>query len=264
MREKMKKILMIVATGGLICTGISGTALADSNEEGGLSPATPVELFACNYNGGKGPADLDKAIDAWNAWADSQNVSEYSAWTLVPYYSGPDQEFDFIWLGGAPKAASLGRVQDLWLSTGGEAIEGFNDAINCATHANFATLRIKEPPERENPNNIVISFTDCNMADGVTFEDLVPSLTAWADYREDHGSTSGMWVMFPAYGGGGEDFDFKFISAWQNLEDQGKDYDQYNEAGWEKGNELFSGKVSCDSSRVYFGTNRRMGDAGED
>ena len=260
----MKKILMVFATGGLICTGIATTAIADSHEGDGMSPATPVELFTCNYNEGKGPADLDKATNAWNAWADSHNISDYSAWTLVPYYSGPEQEFDFIWLGGSPKAASLGRTQDLWLATGSKEIAGFNDAISCDTHANFATLRIKKPPKRENPNNIVISFTDCNMAEGVTFEDLVPSLTQWAEYRESHGSTSGMWVLFPAYGGGGEGFDFKFVAAWQNLEDQGKDYDQYNEAGWEKGNELFSGKVNCDSSRVYLGSNVRMGDSGED
>ena len=66
-----------------------------------------------------------------------------------------------------------------------------------------------------------------------------------------------MWVFFPAYGGGGEEFDFKFISAWQTLEDQGADYDQYNESGWMKAEELFTGKVDCDSSRVYLGTNRR-------
>jgi hypothetical protein len=48
-----------------------------------------------------------------------------------------------------------------------------------------------------------------------------------------------MWVFFPAYGGGGEEFDFKFIAAWQNLEDQGVDYDQYSESGWMKAEELF-------------------------
>lgn len=260
----MKKTLLVLATGGLICTFMTGTALADSHAEGELEPASPIELFACSYNEGKGPADLNKVADAWNAWADRQDLADYSAWTLVPYYSGPDQEFDLLWLGGSQKAASLGRAQDLWLATGGKEMEAFDDVMTCNMHANFATLRFKKPPKRENPGNIVISFTDCTMAEGVDFDDLVPNLMQWADYRESHGSTSGMWVLFPAYGGGGEEFDFKFVTAWQNLEEQGADYDQYNESGWKKGNELFQDKVSCDSSRVYLGTNRRMADSEDD
>jgi hypothetical protein len=49
------------------------------------------------------------------------------------------------------------------------------------------------------------------------------------------------------------------VRAWLdvNLEDQGVDYDQYSESGWMKAEELFTGKVDCDSSRVYLGTNRR-------
>ena len=85
-----------------------------------------------------------------------------------------------------------------------------------------------------------------------------PSLIAWADYSEAHGSTSGMRVPFPAYGGGGEEFDFRFVAAWGNLEQQGADYDQYSKEGWKKGNELSSGKLDCDSSRVHLTKNLRM------
>lgn len=259
----MKNLLMVIATGGLICTLGTSTALADSHENG-LKPASPIEMFACSFNEGMGPGDLDKAVDGWNAWADKSGLTDYSAWTLVPYYSGPKQDFDVLWLGGASKAAALGRAQDLWLATGGDAMKGFNDVMECATHANYATLQFKKPPERKNPGNVVVSFTDCNLSDGVVFNDIVPSLMEWADYRGSHGSTSGMWVMFPAYGGGGETFDFKFVAAWQNLEEQGADYDQYNESGWKKGNELFQDKVSCDSSRVYLATNHRMADSDDD
>jgi hypothetical protein len=253
----------MLATGGLVYAVGASTALADSHVEGKLEPASPVELYACSYNEGKGPADLVMAAAAWNAWADKHDLNGYSAWTLVPYYSGPEQEFDVLWLGGSSKAATLGRAQDLWLATGGKEIEGFNNVWTCDAHSNFATLQFKEPPERKNPNNVVLSFTDCSMADGVVFDDLVPGLMEWASYRESHGSTSGMWVLFPAYGGGGEAFDFKFVASWQNLEEQGADYDQYNESGWKKGDELFQGKVDCDSSRVYLATNRRMAASGD-
>lgn len=252
----MKKILISLFSGALL---LCGTAIADSHEESsdGPDPATPVELYACKYNEGKGPADLDNVVDKWNAWADEQGLQDYSGWTLVPYYSGPDQEFDVIWLGGSDSAKMLGRAQDRWIATGGDVLNEFNEVWSCDIHANFAVLKYKTPPERSDPSNIVVSFSDCNLAEGTTFGDISPALSSWAEYRSGHGSTSGMWVFFPAYGGGGEEFDFKFISAWQNLEDQGVDYDQYNESGWKKAEELFAGKVDCDSSRVYLGTNRR-------
>ena len=44
----------------------------------------------------------------------------------------------------------------------------------------------------------------------------------------------------------------------REIADQGADYDQINEGGWEKVNELFPGTVNCDSSRVYIATNVRM------
>ncbi len=116
---------------------------------------------------------------------------------------------------------------------------------------------MKEPPERKNPSSVVISFSDCNTAEGTTFDDLYMPMIEWGKYMGEHGSTAGMWVFFPTYGGGGEEFDFKCVDAFQNLEDLGADWDHMNESGWKKANELFAGKVHCDSSRSYIATNRR-------
>jgi hypothetical protein len=178
----MKKVLTALVSGALFLSG--GIVIADSHKDAAdqPDPASPVEIFACSYNDGKGPADLDAAVDKWNAWADKQGLDDYSAWTLVPYYAGPEQEFDVIWLGAAPSAKALGRAQDTWLATGGKVQDG----------------------------------------------------------------------------GGSEEFDFKYIAAWQNLEDQGADWDQYSAGGYAKAGELFAGKLDCDSSRVYLATNRRM------
>jgi hypothetical protein len=140
----MKKILISLFSGALL---LCGTAIADSHEESsdGPDPATPVELFACKYNEGKGPADLDKVVDKWNAWADEQGLQDYSGWTLVPYYSGPDQEFDVIWLGGSDSAKMLGRAQDRWIATGGDVLNEFNEVWSCDIHANFALSEIYRP-----------------------------------------------------------------------------------------------------------------------
>ncbi|MDH3612682.1 MAG: hypothetical protein OES10_05310 [Gammaproteobacteria bacterium] len=253
----MKRFLTMLATGSLILAFGFSTGFAQE-EEDQSDPATPIEIYACKYNEGMGPADLDAAAAKWNAWADKRELNSYSAWTLVPFYSGPEQDFDFLWLGGAKSAAALGRAQEDWLANGGKIQEQFNAVSTCDGHSNFASVKFKTPPERKNPSRVVVSFSDCNMSDGMSFDDIAPALSAWADYREGHGSTSGMWVLFPAYGQGGEEFDFKFIASWGNLEEQGADWDQYSAGGYAKADELFAGKLDCDASRVYITTNRRM------
>ena len=254
----MKKLQTALVSGCLLLSAGIGIADEHEGEADEANVAVPVEMFACKFNEGKGPADLDAATKKWNAWADRNGVDDYSAWTLVPYYSGPDQDFDVLWLGGSDNARTLGRVQDTWLATGSKEAEGFAEVVSCDMHAAFAVLRMKKPPKRENPSNIVISFSDCSTAEDVTFDDLYMPIIEWGKYKGENGSTAGMWVFFPSYGGGGEEFDFKWVTAHQNLEDMGADWDQFSESGWKKAGELFGGKLRCDSSRSYLATNRRM------
>ena len=114
----MKRLLTALASCTLLL--LAGIGIADEHEGEAeeANVATPLEMFACTYNEGKGPADLDAATKKWNAWADKKGVDDYSAWTLVPYYSGPEQDFDVLWLGGSENAKTMGRVQDTWLATG--------------------------------------------------------------------------------------------------------------------------------------------------
>ena len=254
----MKRLVTALVSCSLMLSGGAGIADEHEGEANEANVATPVEMFVCKYNEGKGPADLDAAAKNWNAWADKNGVDDYSAWTLVPYYSGPEQDFDVLWLGGSDNARTLGRVQDTWLATGSKEAQGFAEVISCDMHAAYAVLRMKKPPKRDNPSNVVISFSDCNTSEGVTFDDLYVPLTEWGKYKGDNGSTAGMWVFFPSYGGGGEEFDFKWVTAHQNLEDMGADWDQFSQSGWQKAGELFAGKLQCDSSRTYLATNRRM------
>jgi hypothetical protein len=253
----VKYLRGLAAAGVFVALGF-GSASAQEQE---AAPATPIELYACNYNDGYGPAHLDVAAANWNAWADEQGFSGYSAWTLVPYYFGPNYNYDFLWLGGSASAKSLGAVQDTWLAEGGEVQQEFARISSCSIHANFAALQFKAPAEREDSTHVVIAFSDCAMSEGTNFNAIGPALAEWGSYLDEQGSSSGMWVLFPAYGGGGEEFDFKFVQSYANYEDQGADWDQYSASGWQKADELFAGKLDCDSSRVYSATNRRMAES---
>ena len=254
----MKRVLTTIVAGGMLLSVSAG--LADSHEAktDEANYARPVETFSCRYNEGKGPADLDAVVKKFNAWGDKQGIDNYWAWTMVPYYFSPAQEFDLLWMGASPDAKTLGKVQDQWLASGGKVQDSFNEVLTCDAHSNAAVLQMKESPERADRSRGVVSFSDCKMADGVTFDDMYPALAEWSKYITEQGSKSGMFVFFPAYGGGGEKFDFKWVNSHQNLEEMGEDWDNYSQTGWEKANELFAGKLDCDSARAYLSTTRRM------
>ncbi|MBT8108651.1 MAG: hypothetical protein KJP17_10470 [Gammaproteobacteria bacterium] len=254
----MKRLLCILVSGAFTLS--SGVAVADSHEGDTeeANVASPMEMYACSYNEGQGHADLDAATEKFNAWADKQGIEDYSAWTLVPFYSGPEQEFDVLWFGGSDKAKALGRVQDIWLATGSEQSAAFAAVMTCDAHAAYSVLMTKQPPEREDDANFIATFSDCNIAEGTTFDDLYMPLTEWGEYKAENGSAAGHWVFFPSFGGGKEDFDFKWVTTAASFESLGADWDQMNESGWQKVNELFRGKLSCDSSRAYVATQRRM------
>jgi hypothetical protein len=254
----MKNILISIAACGLTLLGGAGAVFAQ-DEEADSEPVFPIDIYACSFNDGKGPADLDKWVDKWNAWVDSSSSPEpYSAWTLTPFYYGSNQDFDFVWLGASPTATDLGRAYDRFLSSSGSLNAEFAAMASCSAHGNFATMRFKEPPS-DDFSSFVLSFSDCNHAEGKTFDDIFPAMQAWSEYRTGHGSEAGMWVMWPAYGGGDADFDFKVAVSHPNYASQGADYDQYSTEGYKKANELFAGLVDCDEARSYNAVQRRDG-----
>lgn len=243
----------MLATGSLVLAAGCNNGVAQDEEDQG---AAPVDVYTCNYNEGMGPADLDAVIAKWNDWADGRGMNDYSAWTLTPYYAGPDQEFDVIWMGVTETGQAMGAAQDDWLANGGALQAEFDSVAPCDAHSLFAAVQFKEPPEREDPSNVVISFRDCTIEDGKSFADNVaPAIAAWSEFRSGHGSTAGMWAFFPASGGGGEEYDFKAVSSYGTYAERGTDFDNYDP---DKARGLFSGVSECDSARVYNATNRRM------
>jgi len=249
----MNRLLLTLVTSGFAFAGGLSAAVAQDDDDG----AAAVEIYTCSYADGKGPADLDKVTAKWNKWADDQGLTDYSAWTLTPFYAGPEQDFDVIWLGVTATGEGMGGVQDMWLAKAGTLDDEFDSVSPCDAHAMFAAVQFKEPPEREDPSSIILDFSDCTIGEGKHFStDVAPALKAWGEFRAGHGSTAGMWAFFPVYGGGGEEFDFKFVVSHGNYSEQGADFDNYDPA---KAREIFpDGLLECDSSRSYIATNRRM------
>ncbi len=250
----MKKTLIVSVITGLLLLAGSGAALSQDNS----FKVIPVELYACTYNDGKNSGDLDKVVKKWNKWADDRGVDDYAAWTLTPYYFGPDQEFDVIWLGAGKDGVALGREQDAYNAENIGLHGDFDDVLSCDAHANFASINFKAAPKGTTPGNSVLTFSDCTYEKGASFPRLSTAMGEWAQYLNNAGSTAAIFHWYPAYGGGGEEFDFKWITAYKDLEELGADYERYgNGGGFRTRGKLMGHLVDCDSSRAYLAQNRR-------
>lgn len=250
----MKRILISTIFTCLIF--FAGSGAVSAQDDGML--VIPVELFTCTYNDRQDPDDLDDVIDKWNAWADRNGTDDYAAWTLTPYYFGPDQEFDMIWLGAGKNAVALGEVQDAYLADESGLAGDFEEVISCNAHNNFASVNYKAPPEGETPANSVLTFSDCTYKEGASFSAVSGAMAEWSQYLSDQGSTTGIWHWYPVYGGGGEEFDFKWLQAYENLADLGADYDRYGTGGgFATRGRLLGHLIDCDSSRAYLAESRR-------
>ncbi|MDX1405184.1 MAG: hypothetical protein R3192_11625 [Woeseiaceae bacterium] len=250
----MKKILISTIVSCVIVLAGSVTSSAQDD-----MLVIPVELYTCKYNNRQGPDDLDRVVARWNSWADSNAMDYYAAWTLTPYYYSPEQEFDVIWLGAAKDAVALGRGQSAWLGGTHGLQDDFDEVLTCDSHSNFASINFKMPPENATPQNSILTFSDCTFEDGASFTALGAAMRQWAEYLDQQGSTAGIWHWYPVYGGGGEQFDFKWLEAFSNLEELGADYERYgNGGGFVTAGRLMGHLIDCDSARAYIAESRRF------
>lgn len=251
----MKRIVTASAVSALVL-GMA-PALADNHEQEARR-YVPVETYTCNYRAGKGPADLDQVIDNWNDWMDANDGTDYFAMTLTPHYFG-ENTFDVGWLGSWPNGESMGRGTDMWMSEGGEINQQFYAVLECDSHTNFATTELKSPGEGPAPDTLVLAFSDCTgPEDSEKWPELMAGLDAWSKYQGETAYKEGSWMMFPAYGGGDFDFDFKLVSGWDNHTENGQDYQRYiDQQDWEKQGELIGDLMDCDVARLYDARVRR-------
>ena len=252
----MNKTLLLTLTSACFVVVGSPAAFAQDEDEGQSYP--PLETFTCNYIDGKGPADLEAVIDQWTAYMDENDADQYFAMTVTPQMYG-GEAFDVGWLGAAPTGELMGAGRDDYRANGGEVAAGFASVLDCSSHSQFATMLVKKPPERETPNKLVLSFSDCSLEEGTEWDDLFAGMDAWAAYQTENGYSNGTWVLFPAYGSGEEDFDFKLVNGYDSHAGMGRDFDLYGTGGgFMKRGEIMGDMLDCDVSRVYDGIVRRL------
>ncbi len=250
----MKKTLVSIVTAGLVM--LAGGA---ASAQDGPPRIIPVDILACTYNDGKGPADLDAAVDAWSAWVDeSDNPDAYAAWTMTKHYAGDEQDFDFAWLGAWRDGEVMGESYDAWYSGAGEIMAGFAAVADCGAASNFGSIRHRAP-KNGTPSDGVLVFSDCTRAEGVSNATLGGLMKQWAAVLDDADIDAGIFHWYPIFGGGGDPgFHFKAVTVFPSHAELGKMYQGMTNGGmYQTRDAIFGDAVDCDVARVYNAENRR-------
>jgi len=240
---------------------LASTTCVKAQDEARMAKFVPTELYACNYNDGKGSDDLDAVVGKWNAFMDENEADAYLAWTMTRQYFTDEQDFDVLWLGAWKDGNAMGQGRDNFQKTGGAISAEFGKVLDCGAHLGFVSRAFKLPPDdaASPPNKSVITFTNCSIEEDATYDTIVAGLSAWAKILGDNGSKAAMYQWWPVYGGGGETgFDFKLLGVHPNHASLGADLERLaNGELWRKRMELVGDQFDCDDSRVYDATLRR-------
>ena len=237
---------MLVVTAVLVATLGTGNVVAQD------APVfIPVEIFTCNYNEGKGSADLDAVNVLWNTYMDDAENDSYAGWTMTKHYASDDQDFDVAWIGASKNGTALGEGTDHWRANGGEVAAAFGEVLNCGMSGLYASRQFKAAPDGDVPGDGVLVFSNCSVKDGARYEDVVAAMGSWADIQEEAGSTAAMYHWYPIFGTGEDDIDWKSITAYPNHTEFGKNYDRMAGGLYLTSQELFGDIADCDVARVY-------------
>jgi hypothetical protein len=247
----MKKLTgiaaLIAATGMLASPGTTAQVSKD-----GMGKMVPVELYVCEFVEGKGEADLEPVIAQWSEFMDGQKIRDYAAWLLYPYYHGIDQSFDFVWMGAYKDGKAMGRGGHAWVTEGGPVAAAFDEVVHCPVHVGLTSAMYQSPPGNETPGSAILTMSDCTMNEGTRYSDVRAAELKWAAYLQEKGSESGTYHWFPDFGGGDQDFDYKIVNAYEDMQALGESWEMLaNGGGRQQSNEIFDDIDECDDARVY-------------
>ena len=254
----MNKLIISILSAAVV-TLISAICVKAQDEDR-MAKFVPTELFACDYREGKGPGDLDAVVDQWNAYMDEREADSYRALTLTRQFFSPEQNFEVLWLGAATDGNAYGQGRDDYHATGAESMAAFASVVDCNAHVGFASRAIKFPPnlDARPPENAVVTFTDCTIKEGATYDTVLEGLLAWGKTLDDNGSDAALYQWWPVYGGGDAEFDFKILGVYPSYASLGAEFDRVaNDGLWRKRMELVGSQFDCNESRVYDATLRR-------
>jgi hypothetical protein len=247
----MNRVRVTAASAALFLLVGSGQVIADGHEKA-EADFTPIELWACNFEDGMGPDDLDAVNAKWNAAMDEAGATDYFAALMYPNFHN-DIGFDVAWIGGWRDGNAMGVGMDSSLDDEDELSAGYDAVLDCPGHSLFASARMKDPGESgEDDGEFVLSFADCSIGEGKTMDDVRAAQEAWNAYADEHGFKGGTWYFWPVWGAPQDlDYDFKIVGSAPNYTTVGSNFQLMAEGHWRNSQEIWGDALDCDSNRVY-------------
>jgi hypothetical protein len=217
-----------------------------------MQPTPILEIFACTFNENNDRGDFDAATARWTAWADRNNVRDYSAFIATPFLWSTDQTFDVLWLGAWPNATAMGAGEALYFRTGREIDAGFSAVADCASHSQWAEVIVNQP-DTPPPENGIATFNDCELRGDYTVPEVLAAIGQLGEYYRGRGGPNAfVAALFPVAGlADDEDYDFKLVTGFGSIEEYGRGLDLYTGGGFMRAGELTGRLLECDSPRVY-------------
>jgi hypothetical protein len=165
-KRVMSRLIITILSAGILTLVSAGHVQAQDDDR--LAKFVPTELWACNYNEGHG-------------------------------YFTDEQDFDVLWLGAWTDGNAMGKGRDNYHATGGAIMAEFGKVLDCNGHLGFVSRAYKLPPDNDaGPQGVgVMTFTNCSIKEGATYDTVVAGLSAWAKLLSDNGSKSGMYQWWP-------------------------------------------------------------------
>jgi hypothetical protein len=246
----MKKILVLTAMLTAIAAMATTSAFAQQNPP--TTPASVIEILGCKFNANKGMNELRSVNARYNAWADKNKMTDYTAFVATPLFRGADRTDDILWLGAWPNAGAMARDAALSATKEGHDIDAAYDALGkCGSHALYAEVVVRQP-KGPPPENGVALFSDCTIREGRTAEEATAALRQVAEYMTGRGSDDFSALLFPLAGLPNDaHYSFKHVIGTASMEAFGKGVDLYTAGGFRRVDELTGRVVDCNSPRVY-------------
>jgi hypothetical protein len=244
MKQSFTLLSMAATSAVLLATGARA-------QQAQPAPTPVVEIYQCTYRGSNDMDDLRAVTARFNAWADRNNMNNYTAFTATPYLFSPDLEADVLWIGAWPNGTAMGADEGVYLAQGGEISAAFDALADCNGHALYASVVVNQPAAPPPPNGLAM-FEDCTVRDGRTVPEAIAALEQWAEYTKSRGSETFSAMLFPLAGLTNDaDYTFKLVTGFDSMEAFGKGTDMYTGGGFLRAEELLGRLLECNSARVY-------------
>lgn len=246
----MKRLLLAAMIAA--CTLFTGMGLTFAQD--GPPQFAPVELWACDFRDGMDQGDLNDIYeDLVSLAGDTPTAIRH----LIPYLRGPQQDMDFIYLQTWPNGSTMGGDVASYMENGTAVDEDWEETVDCSASLLYGRLMINQPSaDPDADDNFMLTVSDCIIADGRSAGQAIGAIEQYNEYRVANGSDITTLLWFPVYGGGGAEFDFKLIHAYDDYQELGDSFQWVvDNQAYQVNQQMTDGLVSCDEARVYIGNN---------